>query len=115
MSSMPPLPIRLTRAEVRMAGNKVSASAHGITVSTELQPNMAAAMWNQLGARPDQVSITVQGIAAGAELVRLGDERYGMRVWIGAMSVRTPIPTNYFIALRKQELAAQKEGAEHAA
>ena len=117
MSNMPPLPIQLKRAEVRMAGNKVSVSAHGLTVATELQPNTAAAMWAQLGARPGQVSITVSGsgVPAGAELIRLGDERYGMRVWIGPMSFRTPIRTNYFIVLRAHEVAEQSEGAEHAA
>jgi hypothetical protein len=107
----PPLPIELKRAEVRMAGNTVSVSAHGLTVSTELQPNTAAAMWAQLGARPGQVSITVSrsGVPAGAELIRLGEGRYGMRVWIGPMSFRTPIRTNYFEVLRTHEVAAQKE------
>lgn len=113
--NMPPLPIRLKRAEVRMAGNTVSVSAHGLTVRTELQPTTAAAMWAQLGARPGQVSVMVSGgdVPAGAELVRLGDDRYGMRVWIGAMSFRTPIRLNYFTVLRSHEVAAQKEGTVH--
>lgn len=108
---MAPLPLQLKRAEVRMAGNKVSVSAHGLTVETELQPTMAAAMWGQLGARPGQVSITVSGskVPAGAELIRLGDERYGMRVWIGPMSFRTPIRLNYFLVLRRLETAAKEE------
>lgn len=98
-----------------MAGNTVAVSAHGLTVSTELQPTTAAAMWAQLGARPGQVSITVTGtnVPAGAELIRLGDERYGMRVWIGRMSFRTPIRTNYFLVLRRHEMSEREK--EHAA
>jgi hypothetical protein len=106
-----PLPIGLGSAEIRIKARIVSVSAHGLTVETELQPKMAAAMWGQLGAKPGQVSITVSGsgVPAGAELIRLGEGRYGMRVWIGPMSFRTPIRTNYFEVLRTHEVAAQKE------
>jgi uncharacterized membrane protein len=106
---MPPLPIQLKRAEVRIAGSVVSVSAHGVTIRTQLQPSMAEAMWEQLGARPDQVSVTVRGVAAGAELIRLGERRFGMRVWIGPLSVRVPVMTRYWEVMRSQELAAREE------
>ena len=110
-----PLPIRLHRAEVRIHGNIVSVSVHGITVRTELRPSLATAMWDQLGAKPGTVSVTVRGSAAWAELIRLGEGKFGMRVWIGPLSFSTPVRTTYFDQLRSLELAAQEEGAEHAA
>ena len=115
MSNMPPLPIQLKGAEVRMAGHSVSVSVHGLTVRTELKATLAAAMWEKLGAKPEQLSVIVRNVPAGAELIRLGEGRYGLRVWVGSMSFRTPIRTNYFIVLRDREVAEQKQGVEHAA
>lgn len=111
-----PLPIRLHQAEVRICGDLVSVSAHNIMVETKVRPSLAAAMWDQLGAKSGQVSVTVRGSAAGAELIRLGEGKFGMRVWIGPLSFSTPVRTTYFEQLRSQEMAAQEvEGAEHAA
>lgn len=87
----PPLPIRLKRAEVRIAGKVVSVSAHGLTVRTELEEPTAKAIWSRLGTTPGQVSLTVTGDVAGAELIRLSDRSRGLRVWIGPNSFRRPL------------------------
>ena len=100
-----PLPPKLNRAEVRIAGNKVSVSTHGLMIPTEIGVSMAAAMWDQLGAKPGQVSVTVQGIAAGAELIRLSDRSRGMRVWIGTISFRRPLLDRYWDALYTMEIS----------
>ena len=111
-----PLPIRLHRAEVRICGDLVSVSAHNIMVETKVRPSLAAAMWERLGTKPGQVSLTVRGPIAGAELIRLGEGKFGIRAWIGPLSYTTPVRTSYFEQLRSLELAAQEaEGAEHAA
>ncbi len=106
---MAPLPIQLKGAEIRMSGNVVAVSAHGIQIRTELQPPKAAAIWQGLGAKPDQVSVTIRGDVAGAELIRLGEGRFGMRVWIGPMWFETSIRNNYFEVLRRLETAAKEE------
>ena len=108
----PPLPLKLTRAEVRMAGTRVTVSAHGLSIPTELDKTLADAMWAQVGARPGQVAMTLQGDMAGAELIRLSDRSRGMRVWIGPMSFRRPLLERYWDALHHMELQARNFARE---
>jgi hypothetical protein len=105
----PPLPIPLKNAEIRLAGNILAVSAHGITIQTQLGEPRAAALWAQLGVRPSQVSITVRCAEAGVELVRLNQRRCGLRIWVGAVSIYTPVWTKYWLRLRTGELAGEKE------
>lgn len=113
MNTMPPLPLELKKAEIRIAGNKVSVSAHNLTVEVDLKPTTATAMWASSGHSQQDAPVKVQGVPAGVELVRLFDDRYGMRVWIGSKSIRVPIRTAYFEVLRRHETAAREEGTVH--
>lgn len=103
-----PLPIRLERAEVRMSGNRVTVSAHGLSIPAELRPNLAAAIWERLGAKPGQVTVTVQGDVAKVELIRLNDREKGIRVLIGPLSFSRPVFEKYWTVLYSQELAAKE-------
>ena len=114
----PPLPIRLTGAQLRLVGVRLDMSVHGFTVQTELQPTTLEAMWAQLGAKQNQVTVEIRGESAGAELVRLNGRQRGIRMWVGKIAVHRPLVDRYWDFFYQAELgksAAEYQEAEHVA
>lgn len=76
----PPLPWKLESAEVRIAGSIVSVSVHGMNIPTELTGALPGAIWNLLGTRPGQATVTISGRVEGVSVELI---RGGIRVRIG--------------------------------
>jgi len=108
----PPLPLLLKDAEIRLAGDTITVSAHGMSVASKLRPELAAAIWKGLGTTADQVRhITIRRCDAGVELVRVDGYRKGVRVWIGPYSIVIPVRPVYWLVLHSLELQEREEVA----
>ena len=96
----PPLPIKLETATVKIAGNLVTVSAHGLHIEHRLPQLMADAIWERLGVSAGTVTVEMTAPAATAEL-----ERGGIRIRFGPLSVFRPVLHSYWRFLHSRELA----------
>lgn len=107
--TMPPLPWKLTGAEIRLSGRRLTVLHRGQGVAVELSLDEATRVWSALGCRQNVVGLELRGDAAGAELAW-----DGLVVVIGTVEIRRPLRRRTWEQIEAAERAARTEEA-HAA
>lgn len=107
--TMPPLPWKLTGAEIRLSGRRLTVLHRGMGVAIELSAEEATRVWSELGCRANVVGLELRGDAASAELAW-----NGLRVQIGSVEVLRSVRRRTWEQFEAAERAARTE-EEHAA
>jgi len=105
-----PFPWLMKSAEVRIAGDTVSVSVHGLTVRYPLRKDLAAAIWEQLGVEPGRVSVEITGEAAKVWLAW-----DGVALEIGPLRIHRVLRNdnwyNFLKSRQEKEMEAEKVAA----
>lgn len=101
-----PFPWLMRSAEVRISGETLQVSAHNLTFRWPLRKELAAAVWEQLGARPGQVSVEIKG-----EAVQVWLAWDGITVEMGPLKIHRIVRNNnwYNWLKSRQEIEMEAE------
>jgi hypothetical protein len=98
-----PFPWIMASAEVRVVGEIIAVSVHGLTIRTQVRPEMARAIWARFHIQPGIFSLELKDDLARVELCRRS-----IKVWIGEMSFERPIVDRYWKFLEVQETVSRE-------
>lgn len=100
--TLPPFPVPLTGAEIRITGDTLTVSVHGLSIQRRMEPLLAEAVWERFGVRPGQVAVEI-----ASEHFRVELTRTGITVHIWPYLISKVLLFAWRRALGERELAAR--------